>query len=135
MSGVALLGLCMGLGLPAPARASSAVCTGTWHMDTVFAFDLARPMQHSFEMTPTGGGCAPAHAASASGMLNGVCFGATGGGVLDGHVFDLRWSGGSLVFSGGVVGTLAIAADASTGDACIGGSADDFVLAGTLTLV
>jgi hypothetical protein len=104
-------------------------------MHTTFAFDLARPIQHSFDMAPTGGACLPAHGTGATGMLNGVCFGASGGGVLDGHhVFEVRWSGPSLVFTGGVVGTLTMTADATSGDACIGGSADDFVLAGTLTL-
>jgi len=116
-------------GLPAGAAAPSA-CVGEWRMHTVFDFDLVRPMRHSFELVQVAG----SGQCDGSGMLNGVCFGATGGGVMHGRVFDVQWRGATLVFTGGVVGTLSIAADSASGDACIGGTADDFVLAGTLTL-
>lgn len=124
------LGGAVPAGAAAGAAAAPSACVGEWRMHTVFDFDLVRPMRHSFELVQVSG----SGQCDGAGMLNGVCFGATGGGVMQGRAFDVQWRGATLVFSGGVVGTLSIAADSASGDACIGGTADDFVLAGALTL-
>ena len=89
----------------------------------------------SFSLIYWLGRCATGAVVTTTGTITGWCGMATGtGSTSNGHAFSVAWNGEEMTFSGDMTGTFAVTDEPTDGKPCSAGTADRFLVHGTVVL-